>query len=145
MYLNNRVWSMELIGGILHDENTITGLPLLSSPAKKIYYSQWLRTCFFIGVSKYMTLPVIIIKYYGKKPALKSPVKTLCSRSKTLLLCRFHKKVEHDCSVSIVLNGNSPHTSGDHAPPSYEMTPGFKPFAIPYYRKLTLHEINVNR
>ena len=29
---------MELIGGILHDENTITGLPLLSSPAKKIYY-----------------------------------------------------------------------------------------------------------
>ena len=26
---------MELIGGILHDENTITGLPLLSSPARK--------------------------------------------------------------------------------------------------------------
>ena len=43
---------MELIGGILHDEKTITGLPLLSSPAKKIYYSQWLRTCFFVGVSK---------------------------------------------------------------------------------------------
>ena len=56
---------MELIGGILHDENTITGLPLLSSPAKKMYYSQWLRTCFFVGVSKYMTLPLIIIKYYG--------------------------------------------------------------------------------
>ena len=50
--MNNRVWSMELIGGILHDENTITGLPLLSSPAKKIYYSQWLRTCFLVGVSK---------------------------------------------------------------------------------------------
>ena len=44
---------MEVIGGILHDENTITGLPLLSSPAKKIiYYSQWLTTCFFVRASK---------------------------------------------------------------------------------------------
>ena len=38
--------------------------------------------------------------------------------------------MEHDCSVSVVLNRNSPHTLGDHAPPSYEMTPGFKPFTI---------------
>ena len=59
-----------------------------------------------------------------------SPVKTLYSRSKNPLLCRFHKKVEHDCSGSVVLNRNSPHTLGDHAPPSNEMTPGFKPFAI---------------
>jgi len=70
---------MELIGGILHDENTITGLPLLSSPAKKIYYSQWLRTCFFVGVSKYMTLPTI--NYHHKILWLKTCPQVSCKNT----------------------------------------------------------------